>query len=207
MVTATYSMVQIISLIVPGLIFFLTTKSYFPIAEKMWESLQSPNEVVGVLVPLLFISLAYGLVIQGGTYILSTKIFLWRTLKPIREKLKPGEKIDLFDASMVLPLGRMIKELDGEQANMIKGVYHFHQTMMNMCVVLAIAFIKIFKSPENSADHFLLGIDIRLVIIGVLCLVTGYATKMSMDSVIRMYKGVTLYLAQVEANGPLNEKA
>ena len=189
MFSATYSLAQLFSLIIPGMILFLTTKPYFPLANGLWEALKKPEHAVGAMIPLLFIALAYGIIIQGITFIFSRQTTRWVILR------KQGA---MSKAGTVVNWGRMITELAGDQMAMIRGVYHFHQALLNLLVVSIFGAVKIGIAPENPAKAWLLGVDVRLWIIGLVVVVLAVAAWRALDAAADIMLSVDRYLADKE---------
>jgi hypothetical protein len=168
MVSTTYSLAQLFALVIPGMIVFIATKQYFPVAKELWNSLVSTQDGFSVLIPTLFISMAVGVVIQGATFGLS-RLWLQKRV-PIRyAKINAkangdADAANKSDGAMV-DFGRLIKQLEAGQLGTIRGVYHFHQTMMNMTFALGCGLVSLTFDPEIPAETCWWGVDARIWVV------------------------------------------
>jgi len=184
MFSATFSLIQVISLLAPGLILLVVVKSYFPLAGELWEevtgpaSASGPSSLYGPLIFILFFALAFGIMVQSISYSFTRWYF---------SKNKIMKNVNL---------GRMIVNLEDDRMNTIRGVYYINQTFFNMFIVLSVSLVKILVDPARPSENF-----IRVYILAFFILTSFIATRMSMQSLFGLISGVDGVLAGKEQRG------
>ena len=165
MISAATNMAQLINLLVPGFIMFFSTKRYFPMLDLAWENINSGSgNIYGSIIEILFFSLAYGVTILSLTYSITTIFYMYKTKGHVDLKKIYGSGVS------------------GEAIVSIRNLNQIHQMMFNMFVVGVVGFLIIIfgVAPESSNNL------VRLVIVFLFLLSTGFASWVSANSVVKM---------------------
>ena len=165
MISAATNMAQLITLIVPGFIMVLITRSYFPLVNDSWNVLiNGDGNVTGSIIVFLLFSLSYGIAILSITYTISMKIYEYRA-KKINIKLK-----SIY--------GKNVSE---EVIVSLRNFHNIHQMMFNMFVVGVFGFLSLIftDTAPDSSSNFL-----RFLIVAVFIASTGFASWVSSNSIM-----------------------